>query len=287
MTTSYPDPAAVSAAAALPSNEAIGSYRRLVSLSRAWGYACFKVAKFAAMLRKSVRTVRYYLAELREAGWIETQTDGRKLFVNPLKPLDEVPAPAENAPAPPRPFLSPSVAHPVAHPNAEPVAPRHIRKTSDTKAIAEEQQTARPVQRPEPDPVPEPAVVVSLTQKGMERNTARRLVALYGEKRAQAALALLAAQKGVKEAAGWLYRAIERGYQAPGNGHAPDHPSNRDTVANLAAARKATSTPVIVRQPVPPPRADLAGMTPKQRLDALMATSTHGPADVRQGANDQ
>ena len=115
----------------------------------------------------------------------------------------------------------------------------------------------------------------------MEKETAARLVALYGEKRAQAALALLAAQKGVKEAAGWLYRAIERGYQASGNGHAPDHPSNRDTAANLAAARKAASAPVIVRQPAPPPlRPDLAGMTPKQRLDALKAQA-EGPTRAR------
>lgn len=108
----------------------------------------------------------------------------------------------------------------------------------------------------------------------MGKETAARLVALYGEKRAQAALALLAAQKGVKEAAGWLYRAIERGYQATGNGHDAAHPSNRDTAANLAAAARkaAAASALIVRQPAPPPpRPELAGMTPKQRLDALKA----------------
>ncbi len=106
----------------------------------------------------------------------------------------------------------------------------------------------------------------------MGKETAARLVTLYGEKRAQAALALLAAQKGVKEAAGWLYRAIERGYQASSNGNDAAHPSNRDTAANLAAAKQ--SVPVVVRQPAPPARADLAGLTPKQRLDALMGQTS-------------
>ncbi len=161
--------------------------------------------------------------------------------------------------------------------------------TSGTSAKAEKTTNSTPPPLPRPATDPVPAVVVSLTQKGMQRNTATRLVALYGEKRAQAALALLAAQKGVKEAAGWLYRAIERGYQPSGNGseategrrHDAAHPSNRDTAANLAAARKAASTPVIVRQPAPPPpRPELAGMTPWERLDALMA-QVEGPTRAR------
>ena len=269
MTTSYPDSSAASCGGAAVLDpqpltaELQGYWDTIADLWRnPGGYCWAKVEWF--MRRWNVKRWKVYaiLAKLRAFGRLIAQ---------------DVPGSHE------RRYIA------VALPAAS--KPRIKRKSNENQTIScgtlresepamrERQQHTNTRTDSTPAPVPpEPAVVVSLTQKGMERNTAKRLVALYGEKRAQAALALLAAQKGVKEAAGWLYRAIERGYQASGNGseategrrHDAAHPSNRDTAANLAAARKAAPA-LIVRQPAPPPRSDLAGLTPWERLHALKA----------------
>lgn len=69
--------------------QAIALFRLLERLSRRAGYACVKLLEtLAGMLEKSVRAVRYALAELIAAGWIKRQQTRKggvsKLFFWPL-----------------------------------------------------------------------------------------------------------------------------------------------------------------------------------------------------------
>ncbi|MBB6054102.1 hypothetical protein [Armatimonas rosea] len=71
------------------SPQALALFRLLERLSKRTGYACVKLLEtLAAMLEKSVRAVRYALAELIAAGWIQRQQTRRggvsKLFFWPL-----------------------------------------------------------------------------------------------------------------------------------------------------------------------------------------------------------
>lgn len=71
------------------SPQALALFRLLERLSRRTGYACVKLLEtLAAMLEKSVRAVRYALAELLAAGWIGRKQSRRggvsKLFFWPL-----------------------------------------------------------------------------------------------------------------------------------------------------------------------------------------------------------
>jgi hypothetical protein len=275
--TSYPDPAALSAVAVLDPQPLTATYDAAAFVVRLWTRfsrtrLCYaKNATLAEWFGCSVDTITRRVKAAIAAGFVRVEyLPGRGRLIYLLRR----PRLAKDAPPAPGPCGG----------SAEALRRRCgdlTYKASDLRKDAKAKETtntATPEPETKPAADPDPVVVLSLCERGMERNTAKRLVALYGEKRAQAALALLGAQKAVSDAAGWLYRAIERGYQASssGNGHDAAHPSNRDTAANLAAAAKQRSAPVIVRQPAPP-RADLAGLTPKQRLDALMGKGTVTP----------
>ncbi len=84
-------------------------------------------------------------------------------------------------------------------------------KKTNSLPTKEQQQATQSEQKIEPEPLPD--VVVLLTQKGMEKETARRLYREHGEPRCRLALALLSAAKNVHDAGAWLCRAIERGYK--------------------------------------------------------------------------
>jgi len=84
-------------------------------------------------------------------------------------------------------------------------------KKTNSLPTKEQQQATQSEQKIEPEPLP--GVVVLLTQKGMERETARRLYREHGEPRCRLALTLLSAAKNVHDAGAWLCRAIERGYK--------------------------------------------------------------------------
>ena len=201
-------------------------HRLICRLARRDGHAAVRTDKLCVMLAQdakratpySVRNVRYLLAQLRDAGLVETQTDYRMLYI---RPLADTPS-RRRTPAPPQPFAARPAAQPIAQPEGGKCTPDCTAtpyKSFDgedvfTKTTTEPVTTKSvPVSRPAL-PAPATAVVVDMMKIGWSRGDAQRLVAEYGAARCARCLTLPTV-KVAANPAGMHRRAVEGDWKAP------------------------------------------------------------------------
>jgi hypothetical protein len=205
------------------SPQALALFRLLERLSRRTGYACVKLLEtLAAMLEKSVRAVRYALAELIAAGWIGRKQSRRggvsKLFFWPLVRL----APRSRGLFSGRPVAgcvagySPSKLQ-VTPSTPYKTSPVGTKTTTDTVASTGKPAEALPV------------VVSSLREVVSEPEAlelAREAAKLEKspEQVRRAVQALQAQAARVFNRGGWLREALRRGFNPPASG--PRHSSD-------------------------------------------------------------
>lgn len=173
------------------SRQAIRLLRLCWSLSKRDGYAAVRVPRLGEMLAQdckrekpySPRMTHYYLAELRGAECVETQTDYRMVYIKPLVPAP--PKGSKRTPTPPRAFSCPAVAEPdasliaeeipqVAQPDALSSCART--NTDFRDVLTRETTTDTPMYPapvlPCPEPVPAPVVAATFEETTDERTNA-------------------------------------------------------------------------------------------------------------------
>jgi hypothetical protein len=244
-------------AASSLSRQALRLHRLLTRLARRDGFAAVRTEKLCVMLAEdvrrpapySLRAMRYYLAELRAGGWIETQTDFRMIYARPLV----APPPVSRVRRPPRPFSAREIAQPM-HSDAPDFAqpPKHISDVGDT----EHQQA--------------PAVVVSLLSKipGVDPVLAADAGAGLTPEDAQAVLVAAGEQRrNIRSVGAWLRWAcrVKARPNAVASGLSSAQERSRPVRIVRAPEQNVTERwPAAVRN-----ENELAGLTPRERLARL------------------
>jgi hypothetical protein len=219
----------------------------------------------------STRALRYYLAELRRCGWVETQTDFRMIYARPLAGAPVVER-ARRAPRPPRPFSGRENAQPLHGGRADFAQP------SSLDVQRQERLTAPPVPcRVESGPaaaavaaavavlrviVPEPLAVLEVGRCRLSPERAREILAAYQEQGAK-----------VRNACAWVRWAcrnpeIKANAVASGLTAAAERSRSVRYVRAPAAAAAAPAPPGVAPAVAAPPDA-LAGLSPRERLDRM------------------
>jgi hypothetical protein len=312
VTTSYPDSSAVSAGTMTAAAAVLDPQ----PLTAAYDAACFIVNLWRDFPSRRVHAKNKTLAErygcseatitrraqaAEKAGYARVEHfPGRgriiHLLVRPFTRKKGAPAPdlPPEVPSPsPRPCGGSAEAlRRVCGPSSYKTTEPSVQKPS----AKEQQHTGGATSAAMPPSVPT-AIVVSLVEKGMDEAVARSVVQAHGEERAKAALAAFA-QAGrakVRNAGAWLCAAIVRGIRpnlepasaspyASDRGERPQRIVRAPTVPTLATGGGGQRQPPRGHERGPGSSGDpLAGLTPRERLAALMATSTHRPTDRRQG----
>jgi hypothetical protein len=255
-------------------------YGKILLLSRKLGHAHICVSKLAGYIERSIRSASYYIAELKSGGYIETQRGwkNRYLLICPLVILSDTPRP-RRTPSPKTPFLRPRIAEPVAEPKPEncraytsttfyerydDVTSTRAKKDSQggSKSEIVVAQDLEKESRKEAD-----IKIKSLCEKtGADEKAVKKILSLPEETK-KAVLAEFERQRArISNASAWLMMACREGFvskakmEGVGYGYAVQHapePSKR----------------VIVVAPPPPTRPELVGLTPKQKLAAMMASA--------------
>jgi len=254
--------------------QALALFRLLERLARRTGYACVKLLEtLAGMLEKSVRAVRYALAELIGAGWIRRQQTRKggvsKLFFWPMVRVAGRSRGLFSAP----PVAGCSAASSPVVLQVTPSAP--IKKTPVGKEDDNRQQAtigSTPESKPSPDEDTKLAVAVSLLKTGVSEGEALELAReaekhkLTEEqvKRVIAAYRTQAAR--VRNRGAWLREALRRGFAPPAP--AATHPSEVPTTAEVVkVARVSDATLARVGSPEAQSGAVgafMAALTPEQ-----------------------
>lgn len=216
------------------SPQALALFRLLDRLSRRTGYACVKLLEtLAAMLEKSVRAVRYALAELLAAGWIGRKQSRRggvsKLFFWPLvrvatrsRGLFGAHAPSAGRSISGRPVAGCVAGYSPSKLQVTPSAPYKTspvgtKTTTDTLASTGKPAEALPVVVSSLREVVSEAEALELAREAAKLEKSPEQV-----RRAVQALQAQAAR--VFNRGGWLREALRRGFNPPAS--SPHHPSD-------------------------------------------------------------
>lgn len=225
------------------SPQALALFRLIERLSRRTGYACVNLLEtLADMLGKSVRAVRYALAELTQRGWImrqQTRKGGSsKLF---FWPLVRVPSRSRGLFSPPKVAGCSAVYHPTKL-QVTPSAP--YKKTP----VGKEDDNTNPTtgttvskSTPAPAVVVDMPAVVTLLKTCVSESEAADLAREVGKQQLseEQVRRVIAAYKGqvdkIRNHGAWLREAIRRGF-APSAGPSTHTSDNYERPVRVIAA---------------------------------------------------